>query len=53
MFLKIEFECDVSFSDVIVAVNVESEFLDQSSSLNKGMNDNNLHVIVLLGNSLL
>ena len=53
MFLKIEFEYDVFFSDSIVAVKVESKFLDQSSSLDKGLNNNNLHVIVLLGSSSL
>ena len=47
MFLKIEFVCDVLFSDYIVAVKVESEFPDQSSSLNKGLNDTNLHFVVI------
>ena len=48
MFLKIEFVCDVLFSDYIVVVKVESEFLDQSSSFDKGLNDNNLHIIFIL-----
>jgi len=53
MFAKIEFECDVSFSDIIAAVKLESEFLDEYSSFDEGLNANNLHVVVLFSNSAL